>query len=775
MVTLDMSQFEGDENKPVGAESGPKSVLAQRLREAGVGVERFIDVHPGTKTPAQKWRDDGLGRHPDEVGENCAIKCGNGLIVLDIDDPEDAPEGLPETFTVESPHGSDERGHLYYRVGETIGSPKAEFGEVQGEGSIVIGPGSVLDHGECKDGKENCPGEGVGTYRLDNKPIATLSGDHLEQLREIRDSGGDGTTQRDEYGGDRISLPDEAVADEGERYICTGFTRRRDTGDLAGQEIMDFLRGGTGSYELQRDDGTGIDQSTADYYTLDMLYGAFKFRGEDEKDARRFSLAVFKRYCRENTYDKSGNLRKSLRKGEAYLQEQMDTVQRKFDLDKWNRWRRRDHADGFDAEEHKPWADPAKDGVPSLITQDTIKASLHILTSDLDPEYIARQYGLDISSITPTTCGEMFTPLDGSTSPDSRRYLTSSEIGKFAHEINPERKASYFEEVVKILSRETDDVAHAYCPYRPNGERHVYYLAEQPNPEDARWVKVNSEKQDLEPPEDDAKQELMTDGGVDVGQSESRDKLDRIRKAREDSEGSDNPDLYPCPVEDCSKVLMEEGALRNHVSQSDDEPHRGLTLDDELTSIEKYKLEDVLREQYVKQGKTLKELEEEWGTHRGTIHYWMSQHGVERRRHVATPVRRASFGLDSSGYERMQSRIPGTRKNDAIQLHQLVVIAEGADPEMVFSGGDYHCHHRNGIPWDNRPGNVELLSREAHQRAHQRDEWTEEDGFPVLVTGQPLSEEEYHSTWGPGVPNTDSEQQDEGGDLWAPGPLNQTV
>ena len=250
--------------------------------------------------------------------------------------------------------------------------------------------------------------------------------------------------------------------------------------------------------------------------------------------------------------------------------------------------------------------------------------------------------------------------------------------------------------------------------------------------------------------------------------TESRDELKRIRSAREGIEESSSRDIFGCPINGCEKVFLEEGALRNHVSQSDDETHRGLTLDDELASIEKYKLEDLLREQYLKQGKTLKELEEEWGTHRGTIHYWMKKHGVERREHVATRVQRASFGLDDSGYERAQSRVPETKKNDAIQIHQLVAIADGADPENIFSGGDCHCHHRNGIPWDNRPENVELLSREVHQSTHQNEEWTEEDGFPALVTTPPWSEEEYHAMWGPGVQRDESGIDEDRESEWSP-------
>lgn len=82
---------------------------------------------------------------------------------------------------------------------------------------------------------------------------------------------------------------------------------------------------------------------------------------------------------------------------------------------------------------------------------------------------------------------------------DFERYPTAKEAGAFCAEINPEREASYFTDVVRRLSRETEEIAHAYCPSRPNGERHVYYLEGLPDPDDARWVKGGGDKRDPEP------------------------------------------------------------------------------------------------------------------------------------------------------------------------------------------------------------------------------------------------------------------------------------
>lgn len=71
-----------------------------------------------------------------------------------------------------------------------------------------------------------------------------------------------------------------------------------------------------------------------------------------------------------------------------------------------------------------------------------------------------------------------------------------------------------------------------------------------------------------------------------------------------------------------------------------------------------------------------------------------------------------TYYTTKSGYERT-----GAGQSEAA-IHQLLVIAEGADPHKVFSDGDYNVHHKNHIPWDNRPENVELLTKAEHNSEH---------------------------------------------------------
>lgn len=49
-----------------------------------------------------------------------------------------------------------------------------------------------------------------------------------------------------------------------------------------------------------------------------------------------------------------------------------------------------------------------------------------------------------------------------------------------------------------------------------------------------------------------------------------------------------------------------------------------------------------------------------------------------------------------------------------VHVHQLAVIAQGADPARVFSDGDWHVHHGNNVRYDNRPSNLSLVLPDEH-------------------------------------------------------------
>jgi hypothetical protein len=127
-------------------------------------------------------------------------------------------------------------------------------------------------------------------------------------------------------------------------------------------------------------------------------------------------------------------------------------------------------------------------------------------------------------------------------------------------------------------------------------------------------------------------------------------------------------------------------------------------------------------------------------------------------------VERATYYTDVEGYEKASSYIPSEGEVARVRIHQLLACLSH-EPEEVFSP-EKHVHHRSEIPWLNIPKNLEVVSREEHQRAHREGEWVEEDGFPVLAVQQV----EEAPRWGPGT-RSDGEESvyAEETPRWGPG------
>jgi len=139
-----------------------------------------------------------------------------------------------------------------------------------------------------------------------------------------------------------------------------------------------------------------------------------------------------------------------------------------------------------------------------------------------------------------------------------------------------------------------------------------------------------------------------------------------------------------------------------------------------LRNAGKHSDREWLAEQYHGKGRTLEDIANECDVDAVTIMNWMERHGIPRRGY-SDHLREEKVTLSQiKGYESAQVRAPpgADNKTDVVKIHQLVAIAEGADPEKIFSNGAYQCHHKNKIPWDNRPENIEVLSQEEHDKLH---------------------------------------------------------
>jgi len=132
-----------------------------------------------------------------------------------------------------------------------------------------------------------------------------------------------------------------------------------------------------------------------------------------------------------------------------------------------------------------------------------------------------------------------------------------------------------------------------------------------------------------------------------------------------------------------------------------------------------YRDEETLRQLYVKDGMTLDEIAEKAGVAQTTIRRWMVRNGIDRRGGGPGVVPWATYDTDTMGYERWKVR--DGENHTVVRVHQLLAIAKGTEANTIF-GGDTHVHHRNGVPWDNRPENIQVTTNSEHISKHNTGE-----------------------------------------------------
>jgi hypothetical protein len=149
--------------------------------------------------------------------------------------------------------------------------------------------------------------------------------------------------------------------------------------------------------------------------------------------------------------------------------------------------------------------------------------------------------------------------------------------------------------------------------------------------------------------------------------------------------------------------------------------------------------EETLREEYVHKQRSSTELAEEWGCSGRTVWNWARKHGFIKYSELPkftlgspkTEERPDGSRKSAAGYER--HRVMDSGGSGAyIYHHRLLAVAEwGLDAVR-----DMDVHHKNSIPWDNRPDNLELLTKAEHAQEHQATE---------MVNGEPwYAEDNLH-------------------------------
>lgn len=139
-----------------------------------------------------------------------------------------------------------------------------------------------------------------------------------------------------------------------------------------------------------------------------------------------------------------------------------------------------------------------------------------------------------------------------------------------------------------------------------------------------------------------------------------------------------------------------------------------------------WKDEDTLREMYHDDRMYLTEIGDELGADEATIRHWMDNFDIERVP-MGTRVRPPSVWTDTCGYEVVEP------DGDRAPIHRLVAVAEYGFDAVA----DNDVHHRNNVPWDNRPSNLEPIDHADHARhhAHESKFWEHRENVSGVNNG----------------------------------------
>lgn len=141
---------------------------------------------------------------------------------------------------------------------------------------------------------------------------------------------------------------------------------------------------------------------------------------------------------------------------------------------------------------------------------------------------------------------------------------------------------------------------------------------------------------------------------------------------------------------------------------------------------------EILSHLYEDRELTQREIAERLDCAATTISRWMARHGIHARKPDASQTP-ASFCHNQTAHEHWTASEDGT--TTGIYVHELLAIADGADPSEVFSDENV-IHHRDGHPFDNRAENVEVVTHRQHSQTHKQAVWQVDDilGCRVLKT-----------------------------------------
>lgn len=168
---------------------------------------------------------------------------------------------------------------------------------------------------------------------------------------------------------------------------------------------------------------------------------------------------------------------------------------------------------------------------------------------------------------------------------------------------------------------------------------------------------------------------------------------------------------YKCAI--CGVDFDSQRALSVHESKGHDEP---------------YKDKEVLKQLYVDDRMSARDVAKKFDVHMSTILRWLENHGIERHdrnklQQESMWEKPPSMRTNNRGYECVRTTVNNEIK--FVYVHRLCALAWYGWENVV----DKDVHHKKEIPWLNMEGEIEPLSHSEHRSIHTQKAWDE--GFGV--------------------------------------------
>jgi len=121
--------------------------------------------------------------------------------------------------------------------------------------------------------------------------------------------------------------------------------------------------------------------------------------------------------------------------------------------------------------------------------------------------------------------------------------------------------------------------------------------------------------------------------------------------------------------------------------------------------------EEWMVESYLEDWNSVVEISEEIGCHPKRVRLALERFDIELRTHSDRP---AIYITGSGGHPKWLCG--GSEELNSIPVHRLLAICEYGFEEVQ----GMHVHHKNGVKWDNRPDNIEVMTPSEHAREHAK-------------------------------------------------------